>query len=110
MARQNTTLVANGTIGNSQAQNSTVASFVSVPPGRYRLSGTARHSLADGLKIGLPAPVGTVIIPGGPGDTIALPNIVFDVSTTTTINISLNVATGASDTASAVACLELANH
>lgn len=109
-ARVGTTNVGSGTAGNNIAQNTAVASCVNVPVGRYRLTGSGRHSLADGLKItGIPSPVGTVVIPGGPGDTIAFPTIVFDLPTVTTINVALNVATGAADTASAVVCLELIN-
>jgi len=107
-ARVGTTLIGNGTAGNNIAQNTALGSIVNAPPGRYRLTGTARHSLADGLKI-TGIPVGTIIIPGGPGDTVTLPTLVFDLTVATTINIVLNVATGASDTAAAVMCLELIN-
>lgn len=108
--RTTTTVVGNGTQGNNVAANTTVASCVNVPVGRYRLTGSGRHSLADGLKIvGIPV-IGTIVIPGGPGDTIAFPVIVFDLPTVTTINVTLNQATGASDTAAAVMCLELINH
>lgn len=109
--RTDTTVVGSGTLGNSQAQNTSVASCLNVPVGRYRLTGSGRHSLADGLKItGIPAPVGTVIIPGGAGDTIVFPTIVFDLPTVGNIQVALNTATGASDTASAVLCLEKINH
>jgi hypothetical protein len=109
--RTNTTVVGSGTQGNNVAANTAVASCVNVPVGRYRMTGSGRHTLADGLKVtGIPSPVGTVVIPGGPGDTIAFPVIVFDLPAVTTINVSLNQATGASDTASAVICLESINH
>ena len=112
MARQGTTFIGSGVAGNSIAQNTNIASVLTIPPGRYRLTGTARHSLADGLKItGVPG--GTIIVPGGPGDTVVFPNLVFDLTAaaaSNNIQVALNIATGASDTASAILCLELINH
>lgn len=108
--RVETTILGSGTAGNSVAQNTNIASCLNVTPGRYRLSGSGRHSLADGLKItGVPG--GTLIIPGGPGDTITFPNVVFDLTAAASnIQVALNVATGASDSAAAILCLEKINH
>lgn len=107
--RQNTSAIASGVLGNSIAVNTAVASFVNTIPGRYRLWGHCRHTLVDGIKItGVPG--GSIILAGGPNDTIQFGPVVFDLSTATTINIALNTATGASDTASATAYLELINH
>lgn len=110
--RQNTTIIGSGVAGNNIAANTNIASCLNLAPGRYKMSGTARHSLADGLKVtGIPG--GTIIIPGGPGDTIVLPELVFDLTNTVVSNnniqIALNQATGASDTAAAVLCLESLN-
>lgn len=106
--RQNTSTIGSGTAGNNVAVNTALASFVSMPPARYRMWGTCRHSLADGIKItGVPG--GTIIIPGGAGDTVTVMPFVFDLNAATTINVALNVATGASDTASAAFFMEQAN-
>lgn len=109
--RIDTTIVGSGVQGNNVAVNTSVAACLNVPVGRYRLTGGGRHSLADGLKItGIPAPVGTVVIPGGAGDTIVFPTIIFDLSAVGNIQVALNTATGASDSASAILCLEKINH
>lgn len=107
--RTNTNLIGNGTAGNNIAQNTNIASVLSVPPGRYRVTGTGRHSLADGLKItGLPG--GTIVVPGGAGDTLVFPTIVVDLTAASSnVQVALNLATGAADTAAAVLCLELMN-
>lgn len=107
--RQDTSTLGSGSIGNSQAQNAVVLSLPNLVAARYRLTGIARHSLADGLKIvGIPS--GTIIIPGGAGDTVTLPEMIFDLTAVTTLQVQLNVATGASDTASVLICLEKINH
>jgi hypothetical protein len=107
--RQNATIIGSGTQGNNVVVNTSVAACLNVPVGRYRLTGTGRHTLADGLKVtGIPS--GTIVIPGGPGDTVVFPELVFDLTVISNIQIALAQATGASDTASAVMCLELINH
>lgn len=107
--RENVSSIGSGTAPNSTAANTNIASCLNLVPGRYRLTGTGRHSLADGLKItGIPS--GTIIIPGGAGDTVVFPELVFDLTAASNIQIALNTATGASDTAAAVLCLELINH
>lgn len=109
MARRELSIIAGGLQGNNVAANTTIASFVSTPPGRYRMWGSGRHSLADGFKIvGIAG--GPYVIPGGAGDTIVMNDFVFDLTATTTINVQLNTATGASDTASALFFLEKINH
>jgi hypothetical protein len=104
--RQNTTLTAYGTQGNSIAQNTVVATLP-LTAGRWKLWGMGRHTLADGLKIVTPV---ALILCSGPNDTAAFGSIVVDVSTATNFVIQLNVATGASDTASATMYAESINH
>jgi hypothetical protein len=106
--RQDTTLFASGTIGNSQAQNTSVASIALVTPGRFRLWGMTRHTLADGLKITSPV---AITLAGGPNDTVVFGPIVVDVNTVGAFfTVQLNVATGASDTAAATIYAEKINH
>ena len=108
--RQDTTILGFGTAGNNIAQNTSVAAALGIGPGRYRLTGSGRHTLADGLKI-TGIPIGTIIVPGGPGDTVIFPDIIFDLTAASSnVQIALNVATGAADTASAILCLEKINH
>lgn len=106
--RQNSTLFAYGTAGNNQAQNTSVASLALVIPGRFRIWGMARHTLADGVKITSPI---ALVLTSGPNDTAAFGPIVVDVSAAGAFfTLQLNVATGASDTASATIFAESINH
>jgi hypothetical protein len=106
--RENTSLTVFGTQGNSQAQNSVVATLAVPAPGRYKIWGMGRHTLADGLKITSPI---SLILCSGPNDTAAWGPILVDVfAANLNITIQLNVATGASDTAAANIYAELMNH
>ena len=101
------TLIGSGVAGNNVAGNTLVALINAPGPGRYRIWGTARHTLADGLKFTSPIPL---VIPGGPNDTVNFGPFVVDIILTTTgINLNLNVATGASDTACAIVYAEKIN-
>jgi hypothetical protein len=104
--RQNTTLFAFGAAGNSLAQNTVVATLA-VTPGRYRIWGNTRHTLADGLKLTIPV---ALILAAGPNDTAIFGPLVVDVTAALNITVALNVATGASDTASATLYAESINH
>jgi hypothetical protein len=104
--RENTSLFVYGTQGNSVAANTVVASLA-VTPGRYKIWGAARHTLADGLKLVTPI---AMILTTGPNDTAMWGPIVVDVPANTNIVIQLNTATGASDTASANIYAENVNH
>lgn len=94
---QSSTLIGQGSLGNSQAQNTVVATINIPTPGRYKVWGTGRHTLADGLKISSPI---AVVISGGPNDTVNIGPITFDNPNASNIVVQLNVATGAADTAS----------
>lgn len=97
--REDVTLQAGAVVGNSQAQNTVVANIAAPGPGRYKIWGHSRHSLVDGNKISSPI---TLILAGGPNDTVVFGPFVVDItSAATTITVQLNTATGASDTAAA---------
>lgn len=104
--RQDTTLFAAGSQGNSVAVNTQVAT-IPLTPGRWRLWGSTRHTLADGLKIVSPV---SLVLAAGPNDTAVLNQIIVDVPTASAFTVQLNVATGASDTAAATIFAEKINH
>jgi|SRR5882724_7706675 len=106
--RQDTSLSVYGTAGNNQAQNFAVATIAIPTPGRYRIWGMARHTLADGLK--LTGPI-NLVLTSGPNDTAAFGPVVIDVNNAP-INLvmQLNTATGAADTASCNMYAEKINH
>lgn len=100
--REGKTIIGSGQLGNNQAANTNLAIIdaSNIGPGRYRIWGQGRHSLADGLKFTSPF---TLILPGGAGDTVNFGPFTVDITTSTTgLIIALNNATGAGDTASAV--------
>jgi hypothetical protein len=108
--REDVTLFASGTLGNSVAVNTLVALINAPGPGRYRVWGHGRHSLADGLKFTSPM-LSPLILSGGAGDTVVFGPFVVDITNFTSgINVALNVATGASDTASVTIYAEKMNH
>lgn len=106
--RQETTSWASGVLGNTQAQNTPIATISNLIPGRYRLWGNVRHSLADGVKITGPTPA--IVLAGGPGDTVSVGPVVFDLTAVTSVAAVLNTATGASDTAGATIYVEKISH
>lgn len=100
--RESKTIIGQGVLGNNQAANTLVGLIDAslLGHGRYRIWGHGRHSLADGLKLTSPI---NIVFPGGAGDTMAFGPFILDITTTTAgINVALNVATGASDSASVV--------
>ena len=110
MARQDATLMASGVLGINQAANTLVALINAPGPGRYRVWGHGRHSLVDGLKFTSPM-LTPLILSGGAGDTVAFGPFVVDITNTTSgINVALNTATGASDSASVTIYAERINH
>lgn len=108
--RQDVTLMASGVVGINQAADTLVALINAPGPGRYKVWGQARHTLADGLKFTSPM-LSPLILSGGPGDTITFGPFIVDITTNVPgINIALRTATGASDTASATIFAERVNH
>lgn len=95
------TKFASGSAGNSQAQNVVVASIATPGKGRWKIWGTARHSLIDGCKLVVGSTT-VVTISAGAAGAEAFGPVVYDIiNTTDNIAIQLATATGASDTASA---------
>lgn len=100
MARETITLQGSGVVGNSQPQDTTVALINAPGPGRYKIWGHCRHTLADGVKLNSPI-VPAVVISAGAGATAYFGPFIFDIiNNTAGISIALNTATGGSDTAS----------
>lgn len=98
--RASTTLIGQGVAGNNISANTLVALINAPGPGRYKIWGHCRHTLADGLKLTSPI---AIVFSGGPNDTVNFGPFILDINNTTAgINVNLNVATGAADTASAV--------
>lgn len=98
--RQESTLFNSGSLGNNQAANTLVTLINAPGPGVYKVWGQARHTLADGFKLTSPV---AITFPGTPNVSSDFgPFIVVITNTTSGINIALNTATGAADTASAV--------
>src|SRR5690349_12915805 len=109
MARQDVTLIASGVLGNNQLADTLVTLINAPGPGRYKIWGTARHSLADGLKFTSPM-LTPLTLAGGAGDTINFGPFVIDITNYTSgINVALRTATGASDTASVTIYAERVN-
>jgi hypothetical protein len=108
--RQDITLFASGVLGNSQAADTLVALINAPGPGRYKVWGHGRHSLADGLKFTSPM-TPALVIAGGAGDTVSFGPFVVDITNYTSgINVALRLATGASDTAAVTIYAEKINH
>lgn len=93
------TLQAFGNAGNNIAANTVVATLALTSAGTYKVWGSIRHSLIDGLKLVTPV---AMILSSAANDTAAFGPIVVSVPTIPmSIVIQLNTATGAADTASA---------
>lgn len=105
--REDTTLSVFGAQGNSVAQNTAVATLPITTPGRYRIWGLFRHTLADGLKFTSPI---ALSLTSGPNDTVVFGPLVVDFVAAGNIIVALATATGASDTASATIFAEKINH
>lgn len=105
--RQDTSFFASNSLGNNIAVN-TLLTLINAPgPGRYRVWGTFRHTLLDGVKLTSPV---AITFPGTPNESTPFGPFVVDITNTTSgINLALAVATGAADTASAVLYAEKIN-
>jgi len=98
--RQEATLIGFGSLGNNQAANTLVTLINAPGPGMYKVWGHARHTLADGFKLTSPI---AITFPSSPNVSSDFgPFIVSITNTTAGINLVLNAATGAADTATAV--------
>lgn len=102
VSQKSLTKVSSGTLGNNQAQFSTVASIVAPGKGRYEIWGNCRHTLIDGCKLFIGATTIIANISAAAGQAAPFGPIVYDVTNSThDIIIQLATATGAADTASA---------
>ncbi len=103
MVQQEITKVSSAVLGASQAQG-TLLTFISAPgKGRWKVWGTVRHSLADGILLRLQGTGLISRIPNAPnGVTDFGPIIVDIINSTDALALDLAVATGGSDSASGV--------
>lgn len=89
-----------GAVGNNVVVDTAVVIINAPGPGRYKIWGFGRHTLADGLKITSPV-VPSLQFCSAAGSTFNFGPIIYDITTSTSgIIIALAVATGAADTAS----------
>ena len=90
-----------GTVGNNQAAAVAVTNIGSLGPGRYRVSGTVRHTLADGVRLIMTGASNLRLVNGANQSQDFGPIIVEFTGPSNNILLELDQATGAADTASA---------
>lgn len=101
--REDTIRSSAGIIGNNVAVSTNICAINDPGPGRYKVWGTARHTLEDGCKLVVAAALVLFRIPQGPNQAVDFGPIIVDViNPTDDIVLQIAVATGASDTASGV--------
>lgn len=99
MPTPSVTLLGSGLAPSSTAADVLVASIINLVPGRYKIWGRGRHTLADGLKLSSPV---VINFASGPNESFDFGPIVVDITSSAIgIGMALRLATGASDTASA---------
>lgn len=97
------TQIAAGVLGASQAIGTDLASLNNPGPGRFMITGTVRHSLADGCRLLIGSTTVLSVIPAAAGVAKDFGPVVYDIKNTTDdITLELLVATGASDSAAGV--------
>lgn len=100
MPAQRLTRYAYGAAGNSQPIGANLAVLSTPGPGRYKVWGSVRHSLADGVRLVLGSTT-LMIITNSAGATTDFGPIILDITNRTDdLFIELELATGAGDTAS----------
>lgn len=98
--REDTVRVSAGIIGNNIAVNTNICQIATPGAGRYRIWGTARHTLEDGCKLIVGAALVIFRIPQSTNQVANFGPFVIDVLLNTdNIILQLAVATGAADTA-----------
>jgi hypothetical protein len=103
MPSEELTLSVGSAIGINQAIGVFVASITTPGRGLWRVWGSCRHSLGDGIRLRIGATNIINIIPQAPNETVQFGPIVFAISNSAnSIILDLVVATGATDTASGV--------
>lgn len=90
-----------GAVGINQAVGVDAAVITDPGPGRWKIWGTCRHTLADGLRL-LVGAVTIIQITNSPTTSMDFGPVVVDIlNKTDDIIVELAVATGAADSASA---------
>lgn len=95
------TLQDYGTAGNSQAQGTDVATISNPGPGRWKIWGHGRHTLADGFRLVVGSSIIIEFAAGANAHHEFGPIIVDILNDSDDITVELLTATGGSDTASA---------
>ena len=90
-----------GVVGISQAIGVDVAIISNPGPGRWKIWGNGRHSLADGLRLVVGSTIITEIASAAASSTTFGPVVVDILNSTDDIIVELNLATGGADSASA---------
>jgi hypothetical protein len=99
--REDVTLQASGTVGISQAIGTDIAVITNPGPGRWKVWGTARHTLADGCRLLIGATTLLATISSAATEAAPFGPVVVDVlNATDDFILELSLATGGSDTAS----------
>jgi hypothetical protein len=94
------TYQAFGAVGNNVVVDTTVALINAPGPGRYKIWGYGRHTLADGLKINSPV-IPELRFSSAAGVPFDFGPIIYDITSSVSgVIIALAVPTGAADTAS----------
>jgi hypothetical protein len=90
-----------GAAGNSQAIGANLAVISTPGVGRWRVWGTVRHTLADGVRLVLGSTTLLVITNAAAGTSDFGPIIIDITNRNDDLFLELELATGAADTASA---------
>jgi hypothetical protein len=100
----------NGVLGNNVAVSTNLCSVLDLGPGRWKIWGSGRHTLEDGLKLVVGVGLIFTRLPQGPNQSVAFGPISFDIlNGTDDVILQLAVATGASDTACGALYAQLIN-
>lgn len=103
MPQQELTLVGSGVVGNNQAIGVFVASILDPGKGRWKIWGTCRHTLPDGVRFRVGSNNIVPRVPSTANEVTDIGPFFVDILTTTDdIVLDLAVATGAADTAAGV--------
>lgn len=101
--REDVNKVSAGILGNNIAVNTNICSITDPGPGRWKITGSVRHTLEDGCKLIVGAALILFRIPQTAAQTVLFGPIVIDITNATDdIILQLGVATGATDTAAGV--------
>lgn len=103
MAQQELVLVGSGVLGASQGVGVFVASIINPGPGRWKIWGTVRHSLADAIRLRIASNNIIPRVPQNTNEVAPFGPIYFDIlNYTDDIILDLATATGVSDSASGI--------